>query len=121
MKMDDKNKKPKMSHMMEDDMPMHKKASLDVLKALRNLAQNMMADSADEGEDGGVVARVDVKKVMPSELPDGNEKPSRLDEMTKDLNETDESETRGESMGDQDEEEDKDLFKQLSKHLSKKA
>lgn len=49
------NKKPK--------MPIGMEAKMDVVKALRKLAMDMMAEDADDEQPAGVVAELEMKKV----------------------------------------------------------
>lgn len=120
--MDDKKKKPMQdSHDGED---VHMKAKMDVLHALRQMAQEMMADEVGEGDEGGeepsdagaVVAHVDIKKMQPSETPHGEGKISRLDDMTQEDNES--GAVNHEALSG-DEDEDKELMDALQKHMGK--
>jgi len=63
-----KMKMGKMMPMNDEDVDMGLKAKKDVLKSLKKLAQEMMLkdmDSEDDGETGAIVAKLDVKKLVP--------------------------------------------------------
>lgn len=89
------------------------KAKMDVVKALRDMAMEMMADEVNP-EDKAVVAKVDVKKVDKSELADElSEDENGLEDALEDAKE--DSEEESEDSSDEDSQLKKLLLKKLGR------
>jgi hypothetical protein len=100
-----------------DDMPVHKKAKLDVLKALRQVAMELIKEKADEGEtEASELQKVSVMADDKEGLEQG------LDKAKDVLESMPEGEEEENSMGDEPAEEDEEasLMAKLQELRNKK-